>query len=480
MRFRRGLTQASLLSAGVLMLSGCKGEVQGALPSGAPSEMQLEARSCDQGESTACNNVGAMYEAGEGVPVDLEQAAALYRRACDAGATLACVNLAELATADAASGDPVEILRGACETRELTACLRLGELYADPSAAQHDDTLARQYLQTACESNIMAGCVGWADLLAAGRGGELDLEQAHHLYERTCNNAFPDGCARWGEVLVSGPVAGRDAQMGAAQLERACANDALQACQRLSLLQRSGAFGVQADYVASEYHRRRACELGAEEWCAEATGLVALRHAQAWKNVNAPPEMDEAALEQLTLLGGAQKAAWAAWRPPQALSMVFASPSSRAQFTARPIADGLGLHLTPSDDFGPVASGTDNDVPVLWTDRVNALREGRDEAGEGGVSLGEAGQVALQRALAEAADGFALVVTHGDLIVGMMIATGMEPAEALIRMPGHAEAVLFERVGDQWTTVAGPGPFEAWPELPSPSDYPSEHGQPGE
>jgi TPR repeat protein len=457
-----------VLAVVVVLLPACKGDIQAALPDGASAEMQQEARLCDRGEPTACNNVGAMYEDGEGFEPDPARAATLYQQACGAGASLACVNLADLTIAGHGDGSPTEILRLACETREQTACLRLGQLYADKEGAFYEPVLARQNLQTACESNIMAGCVGWADLLAAGEGGEADLDQAHHLYQRTCGNAFPDGCARWGEVLLTGPEALRDPRMGAAQLERACANDVASACMRLSRLQRSGSAGVEPDYSASDFHRRRACDLGEEAWCAAPSGLVLLRHAEAWKNVNAPPEMNEDDLEQLTPLGRAQAQSWAGWDSGRELSSLMASAAPRAQGTARPIADALSLHLTPADEFAPVPAGlsTSDGVALLWSDLVAAMRAGQSDAGEGGTPLAEAGAAALGRVSDLAPAEFRIAVTHGDRIVGILLAVGMDAESAIQRMPGHASAVLVENLGGEWTFVSGAGPFSDWPELP--------------
>ncbi len=49
--------------------------------------------SCDDGNATACSNLGFMYQNGEGVTRDLARAASLYQQACDGGNTLACYNL---------------------------------------------------------------------------------------------------------------------------------------------------------------------------------------------------------------------------------------------------------------------------------------------------------------------------------------------------------------------------------------------------
>jgi TPR repeat protein len=54
---------------------------------------------CRHGSGTSCNNLGAMYETGRGVPVDTGRAIALYRRACARGAPAGCSNADRIASA---------------------------------------------------------------------------------------------------------------------------------------------------------------------------------------------------------------------------------------------------------------------------------------------------------------------------------------------------------------------------------------------
>ena len=49
--------------------------------------------SCDDGNATACNHLGFMYENGEGVTRDPARAASLYQQACDGGYAEACNDL---------------------------------------------------------------------------------------------------------------------------------------------------------------------------------------------------------------------------------------------------------------------------------------------------------------------------------------------------------------------------------------------------
>ncbi len=46
--------------------------------------------SCDDGNATACYNLGALYANGERVTRDLARAVSLYQQACDGGLARAC------------------------------------------------------------------------------------------------------------------------------------------------------------------------------------------------------------------------------------------------------------------------------------------------------------------------------------------------------------------------------------------------------
>ncbi|MEM9193086.1 MAG: tetratricopeptide repeat protein [Myxococcota bacterium] len=53
-------------------------------------------QACGAGYVPSCNGLGAMYEAGRGVPADLDTATRLYRNACDAGHTTGCHHLEQV------------------------------------------------------------------------------------------------------------------------------------------------------------------------------------------------------------------------------------------------------------------------------------------------------------------------------------------------------------------------------------------------
>jgi TPR repeat protein len=61
---------------------------------------------CNEGDALSCNNLGATYELGQSVDVDLQRALSLYERACAGGADAGCQNATRLKAPPAASASP--------------------------------------------------------------------------------------------------------------------------------------------------------------------------------------------------------------------------------------------------------------------------------------------------------------------------------------------------------------------------------------
>ncbi|RLB58447.1 MAG: hypothetical protein DRI90_16755, partial [Deltaproteobacteria bacterium] len=90
---------------------------------------------CDAGIGGACNNLGALYAEGRGVPRDASRAAALYERACTAGAAHGCHSLA-IIVAEGKLGKPdlakaFTLASKACALGHAHACDRVAVSYAN-------------------------------------------------------------------------------------------------------------------------------------------------------------------------------------------------------------------------------------------------------------------------------------------------------------------------------------------------------------
>jgi len=83
-------------------------------------------RACDGGAADACNRLGAMTWAGQGVPADPAAAYALYVRACDGGDGAGCFSAAIChRTGSCAPKDEAaqkRLLTRGCELKDARAC----------------------------------------------------------------------------------------------------------------------------------------------------------------------------------------------------------------------------------------------------------------------------------------------------------------------------------------------------------------------
>jgi uncharacterized protein len=95
-------------------------------------------KAAEQGLADAQNNLGSMYAKGQGVPQDYEQSIAWYRKAADQGLAAAQYNLG-FRYYVAASGIPEFVIRGVQRSKYLV----LAYMWLSASAAQGDPDAAR-------------------------------------------------------------------------------------------------------------------------------------------------------------------------------------------------------------------------------------------------------------------------------------------------------------------------------------------------
>jgi broad specificity phosphatase PhoE len=139
--------------------------------------------------------------------------------------------------------------------------------------------------------------------------------------------------------------------------------------------------------------------------------LCVVRHAEAFKNLEPPPEgLASADLDSLTPTGETQARALRR-RIPRGVTILRASPTNRTAETARLL--GLDVPAEVDEDLEPLAGD------LSWGERALAAERGEDLGPVGGESLvdGQArARRLLERVRARLAPGdHAVVVTHGDL-----------------------------------------------------------------
>lgn len=118
-----------------------------ASPLAAQDTERLYQDACDRGDLTACDVLGLMFMAGDGVFQDLERAVALFRRACEGGEAVGCGHLGLMyhtgagVALDVAAA--VGFYRRACELGERSACENLETMELPAADAVQADRYVR-------------------------------------------------------------------------------------------------------------------------------------------------------------------------------------------------------------------------------------------------------------------------------------------------------------------------------------------------
>jgi TPR repeat protein len=255
----------------VAVLGGCPGPLESTLPAEASRTLREEARACDEGDSISCSNVAQAYEVGDGVPVDVARAEAMYRVACDGGAWLACINLAAMLESKGLSDVASALLSKACEGGEALGCYRQGQLVVAQARPGDVDAEARalELFGRACAGLIRGACVEVGRFVRDGRGGvPADAHAAAVMFAQACEGGEPSACGEYGAALLSGEGFPRDVELGLATLERACISEQGAACATLWESYSRGLNGATVDAELGARFGRMACEYGVAAACA--------------------------------------------------------------------------------------------------------------------------------------------------------------------------------------------------------------------
>jgi uncharacterized RDD family membrane protein YckC len=175
-----------------------------------PADLQ---KAADQGNARAQNDLGWLYENGQGVPKDLGKAADLYQKAADQGDADAQFNLGNLyrdgrgvpqdsekaielyrkatdgyqKVADQKFREAAELYQKAADQGDADAQFNLGCLYQNGQGVPKDlEKAAKLYREAADQGHAAAQFnLGW--LYQNGQGVPKDLEKAAKLYQKAAD-----------------------------------------------------------------------------------------------------------------------------------------------------------------------------------------------------------------------------------------------------------------------------------------------------
>jgi TPR repeat protein len=197
-------------------------------------------QACDGGLITGCLNLGALYVNGYGVSKDYTQAVEYFARACSGGLQKGCNAAGDYSQSLAAptqalsfykmscdDGDAVgcksyahlydDLLNGtirinnandyqeavlynrkACEGGEMSACVKVGDLFSNASnflpSVTPDYQQAITYYNIACDAGEMYICMKLGIRFEEGQGVTRDYNQARRYFTKACDGKLQDAC----------------------------------------------------------------------------------------------------------------------------------------------------------------------------------------------------------------------------------------------------------------------------------------------
>jgi TPR repeat protein len=232
---------------------------------------------CDQGDLEACVSAGVLLEKGEGGPVDLSEAAALYGKGCEGGVPHGCHNLGLVYEYAKGVGRDRGRARGlyerGCAAGHGASCDELGDVYWYGEDVEKDETRGADYYDKGCTAGSPRGCGALAWTFDQGRGRGEDLERAFALFTKACDAGDARSCEGLGWAHAKGRGTAKDLTRAVAAFDRGCVANALHGC--LALGQWLGHPDVGRDYARAAKAFDRACQAGHQEGCAGLAGLYA-------------------------------------------------------------------------------------------------------------------------------------------------------------------------------------------------------------
>ena len=148
------------------------------------------------GYPMALNNIGGMYEGGQGVPVNYPEAARWYRKSADAGEPIAMLDLGWLyETAHGVPKDCAEAVRlyeAAIKAGIPSAMNNLGLLYLRGQCVRRDYGEARRLFEQGIVLNDAASMNGMGAIYSEGDGVRRDLKVAREWFEKAAALGDPE------------------------------------------------------------------------------------------------------------------------------------------------------------------------------------------------------------------------------------------------------------------------------------------------
>lgn len=185
----------------VIGASSARGDFQAGLTAHRNGDYQTAMREwlplAEKGDAVAQTAVGALYQYGNGVPIDYAQAAEWYRKAAQQGLPLAQYNLAvSYALGEGVPQNYAEALRWyrmAAEQGHAEAKLAIGRLYANGQGAEKDYREAAKWYRQAAEAGVAAAQASLGAIYVTGPDYLRDFSEAAKWFRLAAERGDSNG-----------------------------------------------------------------------------------------------------------------------------------------------------------------------------------------------------------------------------------------------------------------------------------------------
>lgn len=246
-------------------------------------------KACEKENSTACYNLGYMYQKGEGGDINKTSALTHFAKGCELGDNTAC-GKATLAYRDGVGtakdmGKAVAMADLGCKRQDKEIC-QLYEQLADEPGDGGFSFRTRGFM-AGCEKGVAESCFSLGLRFDEGKGAPQDKPKAAASYKMACDKNDLRGCHNLGVMLLDAEGIPKNVGMGYQLLDRSCSGGLKKSCEQMLLrLNRAcqndrdadactvlgrffikGDKGLEANITKGVELLKRGCQLGDKDGC---------------------------------------------------------------------------------------------------------------------------------------------------------------------------------------------------------------------
>jgi|GEM_PF-1275835 len=207
------------------------------------------------------NNIGFLYESGQGVPQDNEKASKWYLKAAEQGFVMAQNNLGRIYQIDKDYAKAAKWYRKAAIQGNVTAQKRLGTFYYIGQGVPKDYSKAAMWFLKAAKQGEVEAQSYIAELYFNGQGVSKNYSQAAKWNRKAAEQGKLSNQINLGMFYLNGTGVAKDYSEAAKWYRKAAEQGNAKAQNRLGTFYVDGK-GVSRDYVEAKKWYRKAAEQG--------------------------------------------------------------------------------------------------------------------------------------------------------------------------------------------------------------------------